>query len=338
MKKLMQSKVCIVIVSVMICGVFACPVFAKSRRLQVGGAIPEFSGRTIDGDSFEYDSGNKKVLLLSFLRAGQDNSGSAAEDLLHILGGLKCEPDDIDFVVVGNKIEVKEFFVKGGASSIKPKIILDPDFKIWGAFGIIACPTVIVGDSAGKVLSVKAGHSFDFAPVIQARLKQALGIKQEIDPEKASEVKTLTNNTEQARAERNVQMAKVLSGKGKYEFALSIANKALEIDPNSVDAKLMLGRLYCQLDDGKAALAAIDAVVAVSDLDKAELALISGWANRRISNFHEAEKSLLKAIKINPLSPRVHFELGNLYQQTNQNKKANQAYQSALQLLLGKER
>lgn len=338
MKKLMQSEICILVFAILICGVFVCPIFAKSRRLQVGEIVPEFSGPTVDGGDFVYAPGNKKVLLLSFLNAGQTNSASVAEDLLHIFGGLKCEPNEIDFVVVGNKIEVKDYFVKGGASSIKPKIILDSDFKIWGLFGVIACPTTIVADSAGKVLSVKAGHSFDFDPVVQARLKQALGIKQEIDPEKATVVKTLTNNTEQARAQRNVQMAKVLSGKGKYEFALAVANKALVIDPNSVNAKLAVGRLYCQLDDGEAAMAAIDAVVVVSDPDKAEFALISGWANRRISNFQESEKYLLEAVKINPLSPRTHFELGNLYQQTKQNDKANQAYQSGLELLLGKER
>ncbi len=223
--------VCSSIAVVLLCVFFVCPVFAQSRRLQVGHSIPEFSGRTVDGKMFKYAHGNKRVLLLSFLRAGQKNSESAAEDLLRIVGGLKCKPQEIDLVIVGNMAEVNGYFSSGkGAGAIFPRIIVDSDFKIWGTFGIIACPTTIIGDIENKVLSVKAGHSYDFAPVVQAYVKQALGIEQEIDPDKAGEVKILKNNTTDSRIARNLQMAKVLSDKGKYDSALIIVKKSLTID------------------------------------------------------------------------------------------------------------
>jgi hypothetical protein len=171
MKKLMKSDVsrlpgnclfvCCLAVIVMFSGFSVCPAFGQSRRLKVGKIIPEFSGQTVDGSEYKYEHGSKKVLLLSFLRAGQKYSVSSAEDLLRIVDKLKCKPEEIDFVVVSHKADVKNLLVKpkGSTGVISPRIILDPDYKVWGKFGIIACPTTFVGDAESKVLCVKAGHS-----------------------------------------------------------------------------------------------------------------------------------------------------------------------------------
>ncbi|MCF7954796.1 MAG: tetratricopeptide repeat protein [Phycisphaerae bacterium] len=334
----MRRIVCCFIAGALVCVFFVCPVSGQSRRLQIGQIIPAFGGQTVDGSEYKYEHGKKKVLLLSFLRGGQDFSASAAEDLLQIVGGLKCEPGDVDFVVVGNKADIKGYFGGDGSGGISPKIIVDLDFEIWGKFGIIACPTTIIGGLDNKVLCVKAGHSYDFEPVVQARLKQALGIAQEVDPDKAGEVKTLDNHTSAARADRYLHLATAVAEKGKYELALPFAKKALEVDPNSIDARLAVGRLYCQLDDGEAALSAIAAVEPKDASGKAELALIKGWANRRLKKYDLAEKFLLEAVERNSKSPCILFELGNLYQAAGKSEKAAAVYQSALEFLLGKER
>jgi tetratricopeptide (TPR) repeat protein len=339
MRNLTQRFFCSLIATVVVLGCFVFPAFGQSRRLQVGQFIPGFIGRTVDEVDYKYKNSNKKVLLLTFLRADQKNSSSTAEDLLRIVGKLKCKPGDVDFVVVANKPQVKAYFKGGkGASGISPRIIVDSDFKIWGTFGIIACPTTIIGDSDGKVLCVKAGHSYDFAPVVQAYVKQALGIAQEITPENASEVKTLNNHTPKARAARNLNLARSISDKGKYETALPFAKRALELDPGFVDAKFLVGRLYCQLDDGKAALEVVKGVAVKKLADKAELALIKGWANRRLKHYALAEQFLLEAVKTNGKSPRIYYELGNYYRVIDKHDKASQAYRHALVLLLDKER
>ncbi len=328
------------VMAFLLCEFSLCSAFGQSRRLKVGAIIPEFSGQSVDGSDYKYEHGSKKVLLLSFLRAGQKNSVSAAEDLLRIVDGLECKPADIDFVVVSHKSDVDELLIKrkGSTGIISPRIILDSEYKVWGTFGIIACPTTFVADLDSKVLCVKAGHSYNFAPIVQAHVKLALGIEQAVDPEKAGVVKTLNNKTPKARAGRNLQMAKVISDKGKYEFALDMAKKALEIDPNSVDAKIMIGRLNCQLGDGTAALEVVSLIKAEGKSARAELALINGWANRRLERYDVAEKFLLEAAELNGKSPRIHFELGNLYQVSERPEKASHAYHRALVLLLGKER
>ncbi|MHC4565725.1 MAG: tetratricopeptide repeat protein, partial [Planctomycetota bacterium] len=66
---------------------------------------------------------------------------------------------------------------------------------------------------------------------------------------------------------------------------------------------------------------------------KARINLTLGWANRQMGNLEEAEKFLQEGIGQDPTSPRLHFELGRIYQKRNDSEKAMQAYFRALQLI-----
>jgi tetratricopeptide (TPR) repeat protein len=329
-----------VILASMLPGLLISPAAAQSRRIKKGSSIPEFKTAAIDQKVFEYKHSNKKALLIAFLSADQKRSVNAAEDLFRIVSGLKCDPGELDFVVVINKPEAKEYLkVKdGGSTSIAPKVIVDTDIKLWGLFGIIATPTVIIGDPAGKAAWIKAGYGYDFAPVIKARLNQALGIAQDIDPDEASKVKVANNNSDQARIERYLQMAKTLIAKQQYESALMMAKKAVDIDPNSIDTVLVVGELQCLIGDSAAALKAVSGIRPENRFKKAKLALVKGWASRRSGDFESAEKYLLESVQLSPRSARGLFELGNLYRATQRPEKAAQSYHSALSLLLARER
>lgn len=62
-----------------------------------------------------------------------------------------------------------------------------------------------------------------------------------------------------------------------------------------------------------------------------------GWAKRQLDQLEEAEKHLLEGIHQDPMSPRLYFELGRIYQQRNNSEKAMQAYFQALQLIYREE-
>ena len=214
-------------------------------------------------------------------------------------------------------------------------VVVDKDRKLWGKFGIIATPTVIISDTNDTVLWIKAGHGYDFAPVVQARLNQALGIEQRIDPNEAGRVKTVTNTTTGARIKRHLQMAKILRGKGRIESAISQMKKARELDPNSVELALEIGSLLCSIGQGKSALEILEGVKTSGNIENSKLLTITGWAKRQIGILDEAEKALLEAIKLNPKSGRAFFELGRIYQDKSNKDKAIAAYYQALILIFG---
>ncbi len=233
-------------------------------------------------------------------------------------------------------LTVKPFFRSDpNEPAIEIHVVADIEYKLWGKFGIIATPTVIISDTNDTVLWVEAGHSYDFAPVIRARLNQALGIAQEIDPNDASRVKTVTNATVAARIKRHLQMAKMLQAKGRIESAINEVRKAKELDPNSVEVALELGELFCRVGKNEAALKIVERMRATKRLDKARLLLISGWAKRQMGDLETAEKYLLEATRLDAKSARGFFELGQVYQAKGEKDKAIAAYYRALTLVFG---
>ena len=61
--------------------------------------------------------------------------------------------------------------------------------------------------------------------------------------------------------------------------------------------------------------------------------MVLGWANRQINKLQIAEEFLIEAAKHNPKLTRAFFELGKVYQATEQSEKAMAAYRKALELV-----
>ena len=258
--------------------------------------MPEFSATNVSGKLFDYKHGNGKVLVAVFLSSRQKHSMQAVTDIKRIIGKLAGQANRLSVLVAVDDPN-NQIFVRSDPNGTEPNepgvvvnVVADTEYKLWGKFGIIATPTVIISDTNDTVLWVKAGHGYDFAPVVQARLNQALGIAQEIDPDEAGRVRTVTNATVAARIKRHLQMAKMLQEKGRIESAITQMEKARELDPNSVELTLEIGNLLCSIGQGKSALDILKGVEARGNIEKSKLLIITGWANRQMSKFEEAEK------------------------------------------------
>ncbi|NIP27693.1 MAG: hypothetical protein GWN67_24445 [Phycisphaerae bacterium] len=309
-------------------------VYARQRRLGIGEKIPEFSATDVKEKVFEYRHGRGKVLMVVFLSGSQKRSVRAAVDIERILGNLGVGAKRLDVAVAVDDPNAGSVFQsKSKESATGTHILLDKEYKLWGKFGIIVIPTVIISDTNDNVLWVKAGYGSDFAPVIQARLNQALGIAQEIDPNEADKVKTVQNATVTARVKRHLQMAKILRQKGRHKMAISEIKKAKEMDPNSVEVILELGELLCGIEQSKEALEVVDKIQTTKNTEKARALLISGWAKRQMGELDEAEKLLLEATTLDSKTTRGFFELGKVYQAKGEVEKAMQAYRRALSLV-----
>ncbi|MFH1883041.1 MAG: tetratricopeptide repeat protein [Planctomycetota bacterium] len=314
----------------------AVPSQAKSRKIKVGEKMPEFSLADPNGMVFAYRYNRKRVLAITFLSANQKQSERAVVDIEKILRDLGSKAEPFDFVGVISERAKKDFFESyKGDSKLTFPILIDTEYQLWGKLGIIAMPTVLIVGKDDKVLWLKAGYGYDFSPALRSHLSYALGIVKAETLEKLTQVKTLANTTVTARVKRHLQMAKMLDQKGRLDSAIAEMRKARELDPNSVEAALELGELFCRTGQSKDALDTIDGVETTRLLDKAKLFLISGWAKRQIGDLETAEKLLLEATTLNPKSSRAFFELGQVHQAKGQVEKAMQAYYRALTLVFG---
>jgi tetratricopeptide (TPR) repeat protein len=295
--------------------------------------MPEFTGTAINGQTFTYKHNQNKALMVVFLSSRNKRSARAEADVKEILRQLDIHAKKLQVVIAVDDSNSVDFSSLQKDPAKNVHVLLDSEYKLWGKFGIIAVPTVLISDTNDKILCIKAGHGYNFAPVVRAYLNQALGLTQKKDPEEASRVKTVANDTTAARIKRHLQMAKMLEQKGRLESAIAEIQKARELDPNSPEAALELGELFCRAGRNDAALGITDSLKVTKRFDEARLLMISGWAKRQSGDLEKAEKLLLEATKIDPKSARALFELGKVYQSKQQIDKAMNLYHKALTIL-----
>ena len=306
------------------------------RGIKIGDKIPQFSATELSGAEFDYKHGTGKVLVAAFLKTGQKQSERAAADLQKIAQQLDEYAEQIQFLIVTTDPKIQDYFgptQKGPESTFH--ILLDSEYKLWGRFGVIVTPTLVVADKAGTLKWAKCGYSYDFAPAVRLQIELALGIADPNDSPGRTQVRTLENTTEQAMVERYLSMAKTLEEKGRLESAIRGVQRAQQFDPNSVDIMLQLGRLYCMTGKADAALGALAKAKPQNRVQQAQVKMTLGWANRLLGQLDAAQKLLTEAVRLNPRSGRAFFELGKVYLATGQKDKAIEAYQKALTLVLG---
>jgi len=335
-----KRNIVVALVSVLAFSTVACGgASTPPRRIPKGALVPEFHAVDTTGQPFAYTRSSGKVLTLAFLSSQQKGSQEAVEDILGALSGIpsdKLASLQVAFVLQdGDDSEFISSIQKDSPAVVH--ILNDDRYHIWGKFGVIATPTVLISDSQGRVLCVKAGHAYDFWQVVKSGLYQALRIPYDVSPDDTASVRTVANNTMSAKAKRHLQMAELLSRKGRVISAIEQAQMAYEIDPNLPEVALELGELLCRAGQAQKAIKLVSTLSVQNPRDKARINLALGWANRQMGRLEEAEKFLREGIRQDSTSARLYFELGRIHQQRNDSEKAMRAYFRALQLIYQEE-
>jgi len=330
-RRIIAAVVTVLAFSTVICEGVSTP----PRRIPEGALVPEFSAVDTTGKPFVCRRSSGNVLILAFLSSEKKRSQEAVEDRLGALSSIPPERlTSLQVAFVMQNVDNRQFIASIQKEAPTVVHILDDDrHHIWGKFGIIATPTVLICDPQGKVLCVKPGHAYDFAAVVKSRLFQALEIPYDVSSNDTSTVRTVANSTVSAKAKRHLQMAKSLARKGRVNSAIEQAKIAYEIDPNSSDVALELGELLCRAGQAQKAIKLVSAASVENHRDKARIDLTLGWANRQMGRLQEAETFLKEGIRQDATLHRLYFELGRVYQQRNESEKAMQAYFRALQLI-----
>jgi tetratricopeptide (TPR) repeat protein len=304
------------------------------RQVHVGDTMPAFSLADPNGTVFRYRPEKATVLGVIVLQAKQSNLERLMTDLEMLAQTLKAETGEFDCVGVMSGPGGRECLRSrnpGGKEAFP--ILLDPDFALWGKLGVIAAPTAVVVGTDHKVQWVKAGYGYDFLAGFHAQLAKALGHG---DAAGASvRVETLGNDSERARRDRHIQLARTLARKGRWDAAIKELERLRQSDPNAVDVALELGEVLCRAGRNEAALKTVAPVKAQSNADKARVLLVSAWARRQMGELGVAESLLTQALKLAPESSQILYELGKVHQAKGDAQKALLYYRKALAEVFG---
>ena len=307
---------------------------SQLRSLKVSDKMPEFALTDSNGVPFAYKHGTGRVTIIAFLSANQKQSEQSIADIEKILPEIGDGKYPLDIIAVTDDSNaLKQFAFLKKEPRVNAHVVLDQEYKLWGQLGVIVTPTFIVAGKDDVIKWIKAGYGYDFAPSMKAHLRGSLGLADANVADEQIPVQTLKNDSTGSKVQRNLQIVEMMQKKGQLDQAIGEARKAQQLDPNSVEVAICLGKLYCMSGDSKAAVQAISTVKPQTKTQEAEANVILGWAYRQIGDLDAALKVLLEATSLDQKSGRGFYELGKIYQSKNDSEKAMKAYRKSLEIM-----
>lgn len=216
--------------------------------------------------------GQKTIDALIFLRPDQDHSKTSVARIAEVekeLGnkvrwtavvGTRFKKDQIDKLLAG--------------SGLAAPVTLDKDGAYRNRLGVVLEPMVVIVSRDHKLVGLQAYHQVNYAPLLRARLRHALG---EIDDaELARIVDPPANgkamNKEDAKAHRYIKLAARYLAQGKHDKAVAAARKAITHDASIALAHVLEGEGLAAGGDCKSALAAFERALAIDARDARAIA------------------------------------------------------------------
>lgn len=116
-----------------------------------------------------------------------------------------------------------------------------------------------------------------------------------------------------------------------YNEIIRHAQKAIDLDPNHIDAYLNMGTIYTELHDYKEAMRYFQKVIDV-DPDHPYGYSNIGLCHNHLQNYQEAIQYLQKAIDVSPDLAAAYHNMGLVYDNLQNYQEAIQYYQKAIDL------
>jgi tetratricopeptide (TPR) repeat protein len=124
-------------------------------------------------------------------------------------------------------------------------------------------------------------------------------------------------------------LGSALAGQGQLALAMPELQKAMQLDPNYLQARLKFAQLQILVDQNEGALKTTQNIFEDLDARNVQAKLLRAAALRNLSRLDEARLELQSALKLQPTSPDVLLQLGELRLSEKKYKEAEQAFRKA---------
>ena len=207
----------------------------------------------------------------------------------------------------------------------------DSGQQAYGQLGIFIMPSVLLLDKERQVVA-GMGFSKSMGPRLRGELEILLGLKSRDKVEEELNPKMVEKSASEKKARRHLQMGLVLVRKGQLEAGIRELLQAVSSQENLAEAQSVLGCAYGQLGKEQEALTALDRALELNPDDvQAEICLAQISASQ--GELAEAIQDLQAMLFRHGRNAQLHYVLGQLLQQQQQHEKAAQEFSKAYELL-----
>lgn len=317
-------------------GLSAAAAAQEHADLKRGDAAPSFRLRTIGGETVELSSLRGDAVVLLFAEPEHTRVELAIEDISRVLADASLADQPVKWVIALSQTSDPEALDLDQGIAPLPIITRDEKRATFGAFGVFVLPSLAVLDRQGRVALVKPGWNSRAPDRVRAALRYALGHISERQFDQLLELEPAAPPTEsEQKAQRLLQLADRLVGRGMTAMAESQYGDVLELEPDLVAARVGLGQLM--LADGRpeAAREHFEHALAVdTGSSRAAIGLAECLLESDALATDQAEVLTRRVLAREPNSARAHFLQGLIHERRGEGEPALRAYKRAAAILL----
>jgi len=294
--------------------------------------LEDLNGVAVDGGAF---FGSKPVVIVfwglpiskSFIDYSMDELKFLNDfyEKHHDATGLEViaiyTPEE-DGRVPEDEIERVKNLVK--VNKIKFTVLVDTGFKIFREYGVIALPSTVMVDRAGKIKFIYPSFPLAGQPLFAEKMRSLIGL----DPaEKGPEERTGQDSHSVRLYNYALQMYK----KGLPEQALSPLRKSVELAPDSSPTHNLMGIILWKRGNFEGAIEEFKKAVTL-DKNYVPAHFNYGVLLFESEKYPEAEGHFKEALALNTGMAEAHYVLGLLYKKTGREGEAVSELSTALTL------
>lgn len=301
-----------------------------------GDRVPNLAIRTIDGKQISLGGHNGKIVVLAFWKQDDDKSSKMLTDLSRI--SQECRHKDVTFLAInGDKASDEQIRKMALAKKLTCLLASDPDLTTYSTLGILVLPTTLIVGPDGRLAFIQDLYSRNFYTQTKAYVRFLLGeitqaqLKAELDPGMSVKV-----SQARIKAERYVNMSRVLLDIKEKEKAREALEKAVQADPTFPEPHLLLAGLCLAAKEVSKAGTELGQALKLNPCPR-DGKLLQGLTYASQGEDDLAIAVLQELIENNPQPPpEAFYELGRIFEKQKKTPEALAAYQTALELLLAR--
>lgn len=212
-------------------------------------------------------------------------------------------------------------------NGIKFPVLIDRGFESFREYGVIALPSTIMVNKAGKIMFIYPSFPLAAQPLFSKKIDELVGIARE-EPEEEEQVVIGPDSKSKRLYRYSLQMYK----RGLVEQSLSPLTKSMEMDPEFTWSRNLMGIILWKRGLFVEAVKEFNHAL---ELDNNNVAARLNLTILMIEkgNYKEAEKMLITSPRNKDLVLRAHHLLGLVYKKTKRNDLAIREYEKAYKII-----
>jgi tetratricopeptide (TPR) repeat protein len=301
-----------------------------------GDRVPNLAIRTIDGKQISLDEQKGKITVLAFWKQDDEKSNKMLMDLSRI--SQEFQNKDVTFLAInGDKASDKQIREMALAKEPTCLFVSDPDLTTYSTLGILVLPTTLIVGPDGKLAFIQDLYSRNFYTQTRAYVRFLLReitqdqLNAELDPGT-----TVKLSPARIKAERYVNLGRVLLDIKEKAKAREALKKAVEADPSFPEPHLLLAGLCLEDKELSGAGVELEQALILCPSPR-EGKLLQGLTYAGQGEDGLAIAVLQELVENNSQPPpEAYYEMGKIYEKQKKISEALEAYQTALKLLLAR--